>query len=216
MMRTVRRVRARHCAFVYDAAVDNDIAQRRRTRSRGLTRGEAAMAALLFGDAVDYRKVRIHARRYLPFLQPKTCAMTPNGDMYFHASCCVDDFSTGGEHLRHWFMHEMVHVWQHQLGYAVRLRGAVRVGLSYSYVLAPGMTLADFNMEAQGDVLADYFVLRHLRSSASMRQPQYAGNLRLYEQVLADFLANPDSTRNLPRGYGRWLLPFRWRAKRRP
>ena len=36
------------------------------------------MAALLFGDAIDYRKARIYNRRYLPFgLQPKNCAMTP-------------------------------------------------------------------------------------------------------------------------------------------
>jgi hypothetical protein len=52
----------------------------------------------------------------------------------------------------------------------VRLRDAVRIGLSYDYDLAPGKTLADFNMEAQGELLADYFALKHLSSSESMRQ----------------------------------------------
>jgi hypothetical protein len=56
--------------------------------------------------------------------------------------------------------HETVHVWQHQLGYALRLRGAVRIGLDYAYDLALGKTLADFNMEVQGDLQADYFALR--------------------------------------------------------
>lgn len=164
------------------------------------------MASLLFRDAINYSRVRIHNRCYLPFgLQPRNCAMSPNGSIYFHKSCCLLDFSTGTENARHWFLHEMSHVWQHQMGYAVRLRGALRVGLPYSYDLAPGKTLADYNMEAQGDVLADYFVLKHLGSSASMRQPQYAGSLALYEQVLAGFLDNPASVANLPSGFGRWL-----------
>ncbi|MBC7454584.1 MAG: Rhs element Vgr protein, partial [Massilia sp.] len=105
------------------------------------------MASRLFGDAIDYLAVRIFNRRYLPFgLQPKNCAMTPNGAIYFHKSCCLPDFAAGSEHARHWFMHEMVHVWQHQLGYPVRLRGAVRIGLSYRYVLALDKTLSDYNM----------------------------------------------------------------------
>lgn len=164
------------------------------------------MARTLFGDALDYGAVRIFNRRYLPFgLQPENCAMTPNGAIYFHKSCCLLDFSGGSEHARHWFMHEMVHVWQHQLGYPVRLRGAVRIGLSYHYLLALDKRLCDYNMEAQGDLLADYFVLKHLGSATSMKQPGYANDLPLYEQVLADFLANPASRRNLPRGIVRRL-----------
>ena len=135
--------------------------------------------------------------------------MTPNGSIYFHKSCCLLDFSTGSEGARHWFIHEMSHVWQHQMGYAVRLRGAVRIGLSYAYELAPGKTLADFNMEAQGDVLADYFVLRYLGTSASMRQQQYAHSLLLYEEVMAGFLANSASEENLPRDWGRCMLYFK-------
>ena len=34
-----------------------------------------------------------------------------------------------------WFIHEMVHVWQFQLGYPVAIRGAIRLGLDYKYVL---------------------------------------------------------------------------------
>ncbi len=162
------------------------------------------MAAQLFGDAIDYRKVRIYNRRYLPFgLQPRNCAMTPNGAMYFHQSCCLIDFAQGSEHARHWFMHEMVHVWQHQLGYPVRLRGAVRIGLSYEYELSADKTLADFNMEAQGDLLADYFALKVMRSSASMSQQRYAGKLALFQQVLAGFISQPASRSHLPAGWAR-------------
>jgi hypothetical protein len=171
------------------------------------------MASLLFGDAIDYQRVRVHARRYMPF-QPSNCAMTPNGHLYFHASCFLDDYAQASVTSKHWFLHEMAHVWQHQLGYAVRLRGAVRFGLSYNYDLATDKTLADFNMEAQGDLLADYFALRHLDSSACMRQPRYAGSLPLYERVLAGFLADPVSVANLPKGYGRCMLHLKRRARR--
>lgn len=171
--------------------------------ARALAAGEVAMAAALFGDAVDYAKVRIINRRYMPF-QPKNCAMTPNGSMYFHHSCFLDDYSAGGMIAQHWFMHEMVHVWQHQLGYPVRFRGAVRIGLDYRYRLRAGATLADFNMEAQGDLLADYFMLRHLGNPAGLRWIENAGKLALFEEVLAVFLSDPSSRANLPR-----ILPRR-------
>ncbi|WP_220476910.1 hypothetical protein [Massilia cavernae] len=74
---------------------------------RPLTEGEIAMARSLFGDAVDY--ARIFSRRYLPFgMRPRNCAMSPNGSIYFHKSCCLPDFSRGDAHARHWFMLEMV------------------------------------------------------------------------------------------------------------
>jgi hypothetical protein len=182
------------------------VLMRGQQRFRVLTAGETAMARRLFGDAIDYPAVRIFNRRYLPFgLQPKNCAMTPNGAMYFHHSCCLRDFSTGSEHARHWFMHEMVHVWQHQLGYPVRTRGALRIGLSYRYQLGMDKTLSDYNMEAQGDLLADYFVLKHLHAASAMRQPRYANDLPLFEQVLSSFLTHPGERKNLPKGIVRRL-----------
>ncbi|MBQ5946411.1 hypothetical protein [Massilia sp. ST3] len=96
-------------------------------------------------------------------------------------------------------------MWQHQLGYPVRLRGAFRIGLSYDYTLHEGASLADYNMEAQGDLLADYFVLRHLDKPAAMRQQRYRGSLALYEEVLALFVADPSSRENLHPGAARWL-----------
>lgn len=160
------------------------------------------MARTVFGDAIDYAKVRIIGRRYMPF-QPKNCAMTPNGSMYFHRSCVCADFAAAAIGEQRWFIHEMAHVWQHQLGYPVRLRGALRVGLDYHYRLRPGLSLADFNMEAQGDLLADYFVLRLLHRPDAMRWPEQAAQPALFDAVLADFIAAPGQRRHLPR---RWRL----------
>ena len=181
-----------------------------RTLARPLSAGEIRMASLLFGDAIDYRRVRVYNRRYMPF-QPRNCCMTPNGSLYFHHSCFLPDYTRGDPGAIHWFMHEMVHVWQHQLGYPVRLRGAFRIGLSYDYTLRQGATLGDYNMEAQGDLLADYFMLRHLGKPGAMRQACYKDQLALFEQVLARFLKNPKDEENLSRGLGLSLARLRRR-----
>jgi len=60
-------------------------------------------------------------------------------------------------------------------------------------------------MEAQGDLLADYFVLAFLRKPAAMRQQRYRDSLALYERVLAGFLADPADRENLSGGPARWL-----------
>lgn len=180
----------------------------RERQARCLTAGETRMASLLFGDAVDPARVRVHNRRYLPLVQPRNCAMTPNGSIYFHPSCFLPDYTAGDPHTIHWFMHEMVHVWQHQLGYPVKLRGAIRIGLSYHYELRPDALLSDYNMEAQGDLLADYFALKFMHDPRVMRQRRYADRLDLYERVLARFLADPGDRANLPHGGARkWMRP---------
>jgi hypothetical protein len=172
--------------------------------ARPLTPGETAMARQLFGNAIDYARIRIYRRPYLWFgLQPKHCAMSPNGHIYFGPACCRDDFSREPNRIRHWFMHEMVHVWQHQLGYPVKWRGALRLGLSYRYHLTSGKTLAHYNMEAQGDLLADYFALKFLGDPQAMAQKHYADQLALYENVLGSFLADGGERSHLPRFWRR-------------
>ena len=69
----------------------------------------------------------------------------------------------------------MVRFWQLQLGYPVRPRGTVRIGLDYRYRLRAGATLADLNMEAQGDQQADYFVLKCLGNPGAKRWVKKCG-----------------------------------------
>jgi hypothetical protein len=157
--------------------------------ARPLTSGEVALARLVFGGAIDYRRVRVHNTRFIPFLQRKDVCITPNGELYFHISRYRADFSLATEAEQHWFVHEMAHVWQHQLGYPVMWRGALRLGLSYDYALSPELRLCDFNMEAQAEVLADYFALAFQRK----------GDIGVYADMLRDFLRAPSSPANLPR-----------------
>ncbi|SAK49702.1 Rhs element Vgr protein [Caballeronia hypogeia] len=170
--------------------------------ARPLTANEVDMARLVFRDAIDYSRVKVFARAYLPFgLQPRRTAMAPNGNLYFPRGCFQDDFSACDLVDRMWFIHEMTHVWQFQLGYPVRLRGAIRIGLPYAYRLADGKRLSDYNMEAQGNLLADWFALRYCDGQARLYEHRYRhlpGALALYETVLADFIRAPSGRRNLP------------------
>jgi type VI secretion system secreted protein VgrG len=171
-------------------------------KSRGLTSGEIEMARLLFKGSVDYGKVKIHNGEYLWLgMQPDNTAMTPNGEMYFNPGRFKEDFSASasfGDRL--WFMHEMVHVWQYQLGYPVKWRGAMRVGLSYEYELAEDKTCADYNMEAQGNLLADYWAEVLVGSPPALWQDSSRGQAELLRKVLAKFIANPADVSNLPGG----------------
>ena len=57
---------------------------------------------------------------------------------------------------------EMVHVWQHQLGYAVRWNGlfvSSKGADAYVYTLEPGTSISDYNMEQQGDIISDYYMI---------------------------------------------------------
>lgn len=102
------------------------------------------------------------------------------------------------DNAKPWFMHEMVHVWQHQLGYPAFWRGAIRIGLGDDYDLKAGTTLGDYNMESQGDLLADYFALKSLNAPEAMRQTRFADHLLLFEEVLDAVLKNPSDNANLP------------------
>ncbi len=60
---------------------------------RKLTSGEIALARTVFGNRVDYEKVKMHHGSYLPFnAQGANTAMTPHGEIYF-INQYRDDFS---------------------------------------------------------------------------------------------------------------------------
>ncbi len=174
--------------------------------TRSLTAGEIALCETLFKGAVDYAKVKVHNHSYLPFnWQYKNTAMAPNGHIYFVGKHYHADYTGLNIGLQRWFLHEMVHVWQHQLGYPVRLRGAVRIGLSYDYSLQEHLKLADFNMEAQAEMLSDYGVLKQYAGcDRSLSINGYCANdLPRYEKVLALFIYNAKDVNHLPRSM--WL-----------
>ena len=170
--------------------------------SRPLTSGEIAMCKLIFKDAIDYSLVKVHNHEYFWFgMQNDNTAFTPNGELYFNPDRFQSDFSASQKDAdKIWFMHEMVHVWQKQLGYSLWWNGARILfsggysdGSSYQYSTTKdaGKSLADFNMEQQGELIADYYAAKYLKISVS--------KIPFLESVLAEFLKEPKNAALLPK-----------------
>ncbi|WP_239951784.1 hypothetical protein [Dyella terrae] len=154
----------------------------------------------MFGDGVDYSEVKIHNRGTLLFLgfQDSDTAVTPNGEMFMPSKIYRDDYSQGTDADRRLFMHEMVHVWQFQMDYPVK-RKALTVTIhrasAYRYTLTPNSRLSDFNMEQQGNLMSDYYMICIYRRAQSAYNP-HTHPAYLY-QVMQPFV-NPTDPRHLP------------------
>lgn len=129
---------------------------------RRLTLGEVNLARTLYAFTIRYNEVWIHRSSYLPFnMQANNVAMTPNGEMYFQEDVYEPDFScptdrVGGQHI---FLHEMMHVWQHQRGIMVRMRGMLSWAVDYYYELDKPHLL-DYGIENQACIVSDYWLLK--------------------------------------------------------
>ncbi len=127
--------------------------------TRPLTAAERALAASMFGDAIDLDPVRIHRRKWFPF-QPVNVTMAPRGHLHFHPAgtayrACFASAELG---LQAHFIHEMVHVWQHQRGVNLVLRR--HPFCRYHYTIKPGWMLPRYGIEQQAEIVAHVFLLR--------------------------------------------------------
>jgi len=124
--------------------------------TRALTPGEIALAASVFGAALNTGAVTLRRAKYW-MLQPIWVVMAPNGHIWFHpnGSAWSDDFSTEPLPMRALFVHELVHVWQHQQGINLLLR---RHPLArYRYKLTPGKPFEHYGIEQQACIVEDAY-----------------------------------------------------------
>jgi hypothetical protein len=121
---------------------------------RVLTAGELAAARGVFGDAIAWERVRIYARGFTPF-QPRHVAVSPLGAVHFRREDFLPDFSTRWNDMA-WLIHELVHVWQHQTGVPVILRGLWERRYQYG-ALDPAKPLVRYGIEQQGAIVEDWF-----------------------------------------------------------
>lgn len=87
--------------------------------------------------------------------------MAPLGHLHFHphGEHYCDDFRTASLDRQGLFIHELVHVWQHQQGLFLPLR---RWPFSrYTYELKPGKPLASYGIEQQAEIVRHAFLLRN-------------------------------------------------------
>jgi Domain of unknown function (DUF4157) len=144
---------------------------------RNLTSGELAKARPIFGASLDYSRVKVHNEKAY-FFQPNDTAITPNGEIYFPPEVYKADFSLTIEDAA-WLIHELVHVYQHQIGMWVRVNGALYRTYKYGSLVGTKKVLKDFRIEQQASIVEDYF--RKMNGLSPWRGD---GALTDYERVI--------------------------------
>lgn len=176
---------------------------------RALTAGEISLARRMFKDSIDYAKVKIHNKKYIVF-QPNNSGMTPNGEMYVvGAGTYFVDYSVAKSYARGFFLHEMAHVWQYQLGIlrpvsaaiAESFRHGFNYAKAYDYELVAGKDLLKYRIEQQAQIIQDYY-LRQVAATVPTTDHMKNANepsvfMPLYFQVLANFLNDPNYPRRV-------------------
>lgn len=183
-------------------------------KARPMTTGEIAMCRLIFKDAIDYGRVKIHKGAFMPGAGDN--AMTPFGEPHFPVKkdaigqdkTYQEDFSKAKDpDLKVWFIHEMAHVWQYQLGYSVAwaglkigAKGGYRRGLAayqYDYSEDPfTKQLSNFNMEQQAVIIANYFAIHFLKYADA--KGEYERSYAFNSVVLKAFIKDPKNAKLLP------------------
>lgn len=170
---------------------------------RALTTGEINMARSVFGRGVDYSKVWIHHGGWWLFMgmQDKNTAVTPNGEMYYPRNLYQHNFASPSINARWYalFMHEMAHVWQYQMGYPVKWKGLTvtsRGRAAYDYRLTEESRLKDFNMEQQGHIMSDCYMICVAGRDRDALNPRMDPDL--LQKIMKPFVENPTDRNHLP------------------
>lgn len=119
---------------------------------RALTPGEVALAREMFGEAIDYSRVRIVLGKWA-FFQPRETVMAPRGHIHCHpkGQTWREDYAAGSISDQGLFLHEMTHVWQHQSG--IFLPIARHPFCRYGYTLVPGKPFSRYGIEQQAEIV---------------------------------------------------------------
>jgi hypothetical protein len=129
---------------------------------RALTSGEIELARSMFGEAIDYGRVRMIRRTWWP-LQPRNTIMAPSGNLHFHpqGGTWSDDFSNESIALQGLFIHEMTHVWQAQKRGKFYLMLMRHPFCRYDYAIRAGWPLERYGLEQQAEIVSHAFMMRH-------------------------------------------------------
>jgi hypothetical protein len=140
--------------------------------SRTLTGGEAALARTMFGESIDYGRVRLVRGKWWPF-QPRGIVMAPTGSIYFHPldQRWSEDFSKSPLELQGLLIHELTHVWQTQTRGRFYLPLMRHPFCRYSYSLVPGRAFDRYGLEQQAEIVRHAFLARHGVHLSAVPQP---------------------------------------------
>src|SRR3954470_3890661 len=117
---------------------------------RSLTDGEIKLAQTIFGDTIDYAKVKVFNKKYSPLL-PNDFNAAPDGNLWMVKNYTAD-YSKSPAEDQAALLHELTHIWQRQ-NKTVNLEAAfiketLRAKFNYfatnNYMLTPGKDFAAY------------------------------------------------------------------------
>jgi len=138
-------------------------------KTRVLSKEEIHLAKSIYGDSIDYARVRIDEA-------PK---LIPGRGVAAYVGINTINFVK--QKTDALFIHELIHIWQYQnLGsvYIPRALRAQRTKEGYDYngnrglACAEGRSILTFNYEQQGDIARDYFCILNGRPCLHEKLPQ--------------------------------------------
>lgn len=146
--------------------------------SRPLSEAEKFLARMVFGQSIPLELVRIDESARIG---------TRRTGIVYVSGFTINSWGPFAEAI---LIHELVHVWQYcQLGaaYIPRALRAQNSAMGYNYGGLPALrkahSIADFNLEQQGDLVMDYFLL--LQDRPASWAPEARGkDLALYETFI--------------------------------
>lgn len=128
--------------------------------TRPLTAAEIALAKSVFGDSIQYDRVRV---------DETATVVCRRHHIYYVSFYTINSWGTMDAAV---FIHEMMHVWQFERvgsAYIPRALLAQRTALGYNYggtdallkAFSADAGFTPFNYEQQAEIVADYFCLRN-------------------------------------------------------
>jgi len=165
------------------------------TKGRALTEGEIAMASTIFGDSIDYKKIKLYGRKISRF-QPDDFNAAPDGNLYMirHYS---DDFSKSPAEDKAALLHELTHVWQIQNN-TMNLKVAfvketLKAKFNYRatnrYTLTEGKDFNQYGFEQQAGIVEDYSRIKEGLKPLYNQSKEY--DIGQYESAMKKLSENP-------------------------
>jgi hypothetical protein len=130
---------------------------------RALSAGEIALGRGVFGDAIDWPRVRVLQAPALPF-----GAMVPLcKTIVFARWRAAKDFASAPLNEQGWFVHELTHVWQAARGTVLAAAKLGALGKkAYTYKPRVDAKLSSYNIESQAEIARHVFLARAGKAEA--------------------------------------------------
>lgn len=164
-------------------------------RHRSLTEGEIKLAQGIFGDSIDYSKIKVFSHKYSRLL-PDNFNAAPDGNLYMVKNS-TDDYSKSPVADQAALLHELTHVWQIQnktenleAGF---LKETLKAKFNYratnNYKLETGKEFTAYGFEQQAGIVEDY--VRVSAGEKALYNKGAAATPEEYKATLAKLLENP-------------------------